>query len=192
MVYIIGIDHLLQYNGPVPEYLLEEFRNFLSARIIEFNISVIAEEFNEEFLFEVLGATEATAKIVAGKSGVDHIFCDPEEHERKVLGIPYYADVRECVKLKYGIKENFIFDNALRKKVHEETAAEVKKYWAVRERFWFDRIKERLAENILFLCGHEHVTSFRDYLEENGIEVCIVDEFWRREIFSDYGKLGLR
>jgi len=192
MVFIIGVDHLVQYNGPVPEYILEEFRAFLACKVRELNISLIAEEFNEEFLRDVLGATEDTAKTVADQTGAAHLYCDPDEREREMLGIPYYADVMDMVKKRRGITARFIFDDGLRRCVERETAGETKKYWHIREKFWLGKIKESLDRNILFICGHEHVESFSWMLRENGAEVSVIDDFWNRKIFSDYGLLGLK
>lgn len=192
MIYITGIDHLIQYNGPVPPEILEEFREYLAAKIKELNITLIAEEFNEEFLYDVLGATEGTAETAAAESGISHLYCDPDAAEREALGIPYYADVMDMVKDRHGIREKFIMERELREQVERETALEVKKFWAVRERFWLNRVKERLNENILFLCGHEHVRGFSVLLRGEGVSVSVIEEFWRGDIFSDYGKLGLR
>jgi len=192
MIYITGIDHLLQYNGPVPPELLEEFKGYLAAKIKELNITLISEEFNEEFLYDVFGATEGTAETAAEDAGISHLYCDPDASEREALGIPYYADVMDMVKVRHGIKEKFIMDSDLRKQVERETSLEVKKFWPVRERFWLDKLRGRLSENILFLCGHEHVMGFSALLREEGVAASVIEEFWRGDIFSDYGKLGLR
>jgi len=192
MVYIIGIDHLVQYNGPLMPEVLDEFKEFLTSIINELGISMVAEEFNLEFLNDVLGATEGTAKIVAEKSGIDHLYCDPDSEEREILGIPYYADVMDKVKERYGIRDQFITDGDLGKQVKRETADEIKRFWSVRERFWLGKFRKRVNENILFLCGHEHVSGFSALLRDEGVTVMIIDEFWRKDLFSDYGKLGLR
>jgi len=192
MIYITGIDHLLQYNGPVPPELLEEFKGYLAAKIKELNITLIAEEFNEEFLHDVFNATEGTAETAAAESGISHLYCDPDAAERGALGIPYYADLMDMVKERHGIREKFIMDSEVRRVVEQETALEVKKFWPVRERFWLHKLKERLNENILFLCGHEHVSGFSTLLREEGVSASVIEEFWRGDLFSDYGKLGLR
>ena len=190
MVYIIGIDHLVQYNGPLPEYILDQFRELLIEKTAEYNITLIAEEFNGEFLRDVYSATVDTAMAAAGEAGIDHIYCDPEEAERDKLGIPYYADVRERVMAGLGMSGGFIFDDEKRKMVELETAAEVKKFWHIRESFWLERIRARLCENILFICGHEHVERFRTLLEREGVEVSVIDTFWRRGLFTGYWKPG--
>lgn len=192
MVYIIGIDHLVQYNGPLTRNILNEFRNFMISEIGRLDISLIAEEFNEEFLHDVFAATEGTAKSLAELTGVEHIYCDPDERERKILGIPYYADVKDMVKHRYGIKEKIIFDNKLRKIIEHEIHEEVRKYWHVRENFWLETIKGKVQKNILFLCGYEHVPGFSILLASKGIDCIVIDPYWRKDLFSDYSKLGLR
>lgn len=191
-VYIIGIDHLVQYNGPLAGEIIDEFSEFLAAKISELEISLVAEEFNEEYLHDVFGASEDTAKAAAERTGIEHMYCDPDEGEREMLGIPYYADVRDVVKERRGISDRIIFDNDLRRSIERETSEEVKRHWKVRENFWYERIKDRVPENILFLCGHEHVAGFSSMLKEKGIDVSVIDEFWQRSLFSDYGRLGLR
>jgi hypothetical protein len=192
MIYITGIDHLVQYNGPVPPELLEEFKEYIAAKIKELNITLIAEEFNEEFLHDVFNAAEGTAETAAAESGTSHLYCDPDAAEREALGIAYYADVMDMVKERHGISEKFIMDMELRRVVEQETALEVKKFWPVRERFWLNKLKGRLDENILFLCGHEHVRGFSELLRGEGVSAAVIEEFWRGDIFSDYDKLGLR
>lgn len=192
MIYITGIDHLVQYNGPVPTDLLEEFKGYLAAKIKELNITLIAEEFNEEFLHDVFGAAEGTAETAAAESGISHLYCDPDAAEREALGIPYYADVMDLVKERHDIREKFIMDREVRKVAERETSLEVKKFWPVREHFWLNKLKGQLDENILFLCGHEHVRGFSDLLREEGVSAVVIEEFWRGDLFSDYGTLGLR
>lgn len=192
MLYIIGIDHLVQYNGPVPSDLLGEFKEYIDLLITNLEIDVIAEEFNEEFLVDVYGATEDTAKSAAEKAGIEHIYCDPDSYERAALGIPYYADVADEIKLRHNISDKFISDPEIRKIVNSEVYAEVKKYWELRENFWYEKIKDRLHQNILFLCGHEHVYRFKELLAAYDIESEIINEYWKREIFSNYSEIGLR
>ena len=191
MVYIIGIDHLVQYDGPLPGPIREEFKAYLVGKVRELDIGVIAEEFNEEFLHDVCGSSEDTALAAAELTGITHIYCDPDARERRELGIPYHADVEDAVRRRYGATEAVIFDNELRRKVADETAAGEKRFWPVRESFWLERIRGFCSGNVLFLCGHEHASRFHDLLEREGFASAVVDEFWRRSLFSDYRNIGL-
>jgi len=123
---------------------------------------------------------------------VEHLFCDPEEKDRERLCIPYFADIRDSVKAKYGAVDNYLFDDALRKKIFEETVAEARSYWSVREEFWLEKILPWIGENILFICGHEHAKRFEKLVRSRGYDSALVDEYWKRELFSDYEKIWLR
>ncbi|HOP64356.1 MAG TPA: hypothetical protein PK906_13325 [Spirochaetota bacterium] len=192
MVYIVGVDHLIQYNGPVPEYLIKEFHSFLKNQIRALKISIIAEEFNNEFLKDVYGATEDTAKIAAERAGIEHLYCDPESNERELLGIPYHADLKDRIFKRNNVRDPFLLDAELKRKIKSELNAEVKKYWDVREKFWLDKISNKINSNILFICGHEHAERFCSLLTENGITAKVIEKFWKKEIFSDYLNIGLR
>ncbi|MCU0848227.1 MAG: hypothetical protein MUD12_10100 [Spirochaetes bacterium] len=191
MVYIIGVDHLVQYRGPVDEKLLNEFIMFINELIAEKKITLAAEELSEESLRDVCMSDTSTVKMAAESSGIKHVFCDPDDGERKNLGIPYHADVRDMVKKKMGVEEKFILDAGLRNKVEEETDRLSRTFWPAREKHWLSRISGRLRENILFICGHEHVESFRKLLADRGLDSEIIEPFWKRDIFSDYANLGL-
>ncbi|MFC1670006.1 hypothetical protein ACFL20_06395 [Spirochaetota bacterium] len=193
MLYLIGIDHLIQYeNDIVPGDTFLEFKAFLEETAVNHNISLMAEEFSEESLFDVYNSPEGTVKSVALKLGIEHMYCDPEEGDRKKLGIPYFAEIERKVKNKYNIRDKFIIDNSLRKKVYSETVKLSKTYWPIREIFWYEKILHMLNENILFICGHEHINSFGSLLSEKGYTTKIIDPFWKKSLFSDYGKLRLK
>ena len=192
MIYLIGIDHLVQYNGPIPPWLLDDFKTYLDFIISDLHISIIAEEFNEEFLVDVYGADEDTAKSAAERAGIEHIYCDPDSMERYKLGIPYYADIKDSVMLRYNTKDTISLNAAEKKEFNAAVKNEVMKYWGIRENFWYERLKNRLDKKILFLCGHEHVDRFRELIENNGKQCVIIDKYWKREIFSNYEKINLR
>ncbi|MBN2402765.1 MAG: hypothetical protein JXN64_10235 [Spirochaetes bacterium] len=190
MTYIIGVDHLIQYNnGIVPEEIFREFAEFLKEKSRMLNINLIAEEFSEEALYDVYCATTATVKKAAGELGIEHRFCDVEDGDRKKLGIPYYADIRDSIKKKYNITDKIIPDHVLGKKIEKETSDFSKTFWGLREEFWFNKISDSLDKNILFICGHEHVERFAGLITQKGSSCSILDLFWKNVIFSDYDKL---
>jgi len=121
--------------------------------------------------------------------GIDHCFCDPDEDDRKRLGIPYYADIRDDVRKKYGIIEGFPPENKLRKRVKGETNEISKKYWGLRELFWFNRISRRIGDGVLFICGHEHVERFKLLVKRHDYSCRILNYFWQKHIFSDLAAL---
>ena len=191
MVYIVGVDHLVQYDGPVSEVLRKEFEQYLEDSVKKYKITLIAEEFSRESLVDVYSAKECSARNAANRCGIEHRYCDPEEKEREALGIPYYFDVRETVKDRYNARDKLIIDNNIQKMIEDKTRGIVKSYWHIRERFWVDRIIDRIDENILFICGHEHAERLSKLLEDMGYASIINDSFWHSDMFGNYQNIGL-
>ncbi len=191
MVYIIGVDHLVQYNGPVPERLREEFMDYLVAYSRTCRIDLIAEEFNAEALHDVYHVTKDTAREAAERIGISHRFCDPEENDLRRMGIPCFAEIIDRVKNERGIDTPFILNDTLREAVREDAAAVSKKYWHLREAFWYDRIAGDIDSNILFICGHEHAERFQTIIRAHGKTCHILNNFWCEEIFRDYSNIFL-
>ncbi|HNW28506.1 MAG TPA: hypothetical protein PKN50_08525 [Spirochaetota bacterium] len=191
MVHIVGIDHLVQYNGPVPEGIRSEFRSYLVQMCRKLDIRVIAEEFSEEALRDVYHASADTAQEAARILGIEHRYCDPGSEQLAELGIPFFGDLREAARIKLQAPVSYILDNALRKKVIACASEMARTYWHIREQYWLDRIMDILDLNILFICGHEHADRFKGLLVEHGHGCAMVERFWKKEVFSDYGSLGL-
>jgi hypothetical protein len=99
MVYLVGVDHQVQHNGPPMSQARKDatldFSTFLKAKAKELNISMLAEEFNEDAL-KGSQASTATVNEVAKELGLKHLFCDPTYIQRKELGIYKDNHKREC------------------------------------------------------------------------------------------------
>jgi len=98
MIYLVGVDHQVQHDGPtmIPERekALSDFSHFLGAKAIELRISLMAEEFNEEAM-KRNHATKSTVRHVAKCLGLRHLFCDPTSIQRRDLGIHKDQNLRE-------------------------------------------------------------------------------------------------
>ena len=191
MIYLIGVDHLVQYKGPVPEAIRDEFRSYIIKVCRMHGIQAIAEEFSEEALHKVYQSTRDTAHEATEILKIGHRYCDPEEMERAEMGIPYYFDVMQEVKNKYSISSAFIRDDSLRKKVEKETADIIRTYWSIREKYWYELIRDIIELPILFICGHEHVLRFHSLLIGKGHQCIIIDPYWKKDLFMDYGNFNL-
>ena len=191
MVYLIGVDHLVQYRGPLPESNREEFLSYILDCCCAYRVRTIAEEFSEEALREVYLSDADTAVEAAMILGIEHRFCDPEEEDLRRLGIPYFAEIRDEVMKRRGITTSFILDNELRRSVRMETEQIVRSFWPIREQYWYERIRDALTHPLLFICGHEHVEGFSRLLESRGHGCIILSEWWRSELFSNYELIGL-
>jgi hypothetical protein len=191
MVFVIGVDHLVQYNGPIPEPLRLEFKEYLVTCSHKYLIDLIAEEFSNEALNEVYHASKDTAREASEIIGIPHLFCDLEEHDMKMLGIPYFAEIHERVRALLGTHQPFILDDNLRNKMRAEAMVISKTFWRLRETFWYGKITPMIEKNILFICGHEHAVRFQSLLHSQGHACTILDSFWRGELFKDYKNIKL-
>ena len=55
-----------------------------------------------------------------------------------------------------------------------------------REEFWLTRLKGVLHEKILFICGDQHLKSFKQKLEHRNISVEIISSGWRDSPFTSH------
>ncbi len=185
MIHLIGVNHIIQYkNNIVPLSVFADFREFLAETAKGVRASLLAEEFHEEYLGEVYFSPEGTVKAVADTLGIEHRYCDPGDAERKDLGIPYYADIRDEVLEGMKLRKNYILDPEIVKRVRARTDDLVQSYFPLRENFWLERLGEDIAGSVVFICGHEHITSFKKLLQSHDIAVEVIVSFWRREYFE--------
>jgi hypothetical protein len=90
MVYLIGVDHIIQYlhnEARVDKATkVEKFVQYLQDNVKSLRVHLIAEEFSIEALNKS-NATTSTAQKVAGQSNIEHRFCDPTTFERETHNI---------------------------------------------------------------------------------------------------------
>jgi len=94
--------------------------------------------------------TESICKQVADALGIPHVYCDPSVEEQIALGI---------------------------KKPGKERDPEAD---AIREHYWLEHLLKQNTCPVLFICGPDHIESFRDLLRENDIAVRVLCKRWRR------------
>jgi hypothetical protein len=189
MVYVTGVDHLIQYeNGIVPDEIFGEFRDYLLTEIRRLHVTLLAEEFSLEALRDVYQASESTVRAAAQAAGIEHRFCDTEAADRMRLGIPCFADLRDEVKRRHMIEDRSYDKFRLRRKIDEEASDLSKGYWDIREEFWWSRIADRMGSNIIFLCGHEHAERFAGLVMRKGSGASLLDPFWKRDFFRQLQK----
>lgn len=177
MIYLIGVDHEIQHDGIgcASLSLRNKFSVFLKNKIVEYDITLLAEEFSEEALYEISKGKIATVKNVAEelkseKPKVEHKFCDPNKKERKIIGIPCREEIKSMLNIQGPVCENSVEDNRIKE--------EERKYYPTREQFWFGEISNYLNRNIIFVCGAEHVRNFEILLTEKKYKPIILVESW--------------
>lgn len=171
MVSLIGVDHIVQYtNDYSDKSLIKSFSQYLVERAKQLKITLMAEEFNKEVLL-MSNATACTARDVAEDLGIEHRFCDPTSSEREQVGIPSQRKIKEQLGFKGLLKDKE------KKRVDEEES----KYHLKREQFWLDKIRDKAHEPIIFICGDNHLESFKALLINKGFEVTILGKNWGKK-----------
>jgi hypothetical protein len=155
MIYLIGVCHAVQdyrwsdnqwqKNTELREVyaeLTKKFEAYLRGVIKDYQITLLAEEYNKEALRGIY--PKSVLKDIADSLSLSHLYCDPDNKERKQFGI----------------------------RTEEE-----------REKFWFDKIKMHVNDNILFIAGACHIESFSDLIKKNGYNFSVINEDWEKEKF---------
>lgn len=160
MIYIHGINHSIQHFRIDKSDLQKDFEHSLKSFVLKNKIKVCAEEMSKE----ALNNDKSILCDFSHRQKLTHIFCDPDSKERAVLMIPSQDEIKKQLGYSGLTIEGSAQDNAIN--------AEQSKYWSMRECFWFEKIKNLVhKENILFLCGLDHVVSFSTYLRGKNIDV---------------------
>lgn len=164
MIFLIGTNHELQHNAKpfrIDEdkalKAREEFKEYISNLCGNKNLELIAEELCEELL--ELKNTTSILKDISIQNHLNHIFCDPNLKERAEIGLPSHGT--------------------------EDSPDEEKlKYHKIREAFWLEKLNDILDKTILFVCGAEHVSTFKNLLESKDLEVKILNEYWGKDYYE--------
>jgi hypothetical protein len=172
MIYLIGVDHKIQHNGNgcADLFLRNKFSAFLKDKIQEYNITLLAEEFNEDCL-KNSKANIATIKSVAEESKIEHRFCELSENERKKRKI---LSSNEIYSEKLNIHSYNGSKPNLNKEQQEIFDEEMEKSFLQRETEWFCKIRDDLDRNILFVCGSDHIKSFKTLLIGKGYKPMVL------------------
>ena len=156
MVIVVGTSHTIQTTDLT-------LQPYLESLVQKFNIRAVAEEMNEMALAE-RNCTESIPRQVASVLQIPHRFCDPNRAERVQLGILQENDIRISA-----------FPSSL---PEAEVAKRVAESHAKRERYWLEQLRSLNLWPVLFVCGADHVTSFRQLLTAEGVAVHIAAEDW--------------
>jgi hypothetical protein len=104
--------------------------------------------------------------LLASDAKMAHRFCDPNREERARLGIRQENDIRIQAWLSNSKLSEF------------EILAQVVESHARRERHWLERLNDFNVWPVLFVCGADHITSFRQLLDQQGIAAHVAAEDW--------------
>ena len=173
MVYLIPVsDHNIQHdgNGSADVRLRNKFSDFLKKKILDLNIVLMAEEFNEDAL-KMSKGSNSTVKNITEELKIQHRFCEPSIEERKLKNI---HSPSEILSKKLSIKIERRLNESEQKIFYKER----EKSFAAREEIWFEKIKDALDRNMIFVCGTSHIERFRSFLSDKGYKTEILVDSW--------------
>lgn len=164
MIFLIGTNHELQHFAR-PKRAEElkvcearyRFQEYLRDQVQQISPNLIAEEMAEELLKHL--DAFSTVKVIAEEFKIEHRYCDPGLEIRLKLGIPPHGTE--------GYPDE-----------------ERRKYHNVRENYWYEQITPYAGKVVLFICGAEHVSSFRALLMEHGWQAVTLCKYWGKEIYN--------
>jgi hypothetical protein len=183
MIFIIGTDRYVQVSttpkrdGAGKQDLIR-FQRYLSVSAKHLGAKMIAEEASKEWVNDQGPDAWSIAKRVAEQMGIRHRFCDPDAGERRAAGLKSGGELWDKA-------------NAISMRSGRDIVAvwreEVRNSFPAREDFWLRRLKVRGFKKmtILFVCGAEHVDTFKTTLASNGVEASIYCRDWPGDISSD-------
>jgi len=159
MVYLLGISHRFQvrtFKSPLEggsltydPSLADRFEKHLEFLIEAISPLAICEEDSETCILSVVEIDDRAYSVVSDVCArrMRHVFCEPELSEREKL---------------YAAKGTTVSEDE-------------KNGWAIRENEWLRRISPMLPHGrLLFICGANHIDTFKCKLENNGVIVEII------------------
>jgi hypothetical protein len=162
-VVLIGTSHKYQLPGNPAE---QEFRNLLEQTCKAHEVRAIAEEMSVEALAQK-GASQSLCEQIANAKSIAHRYCDPNNEQRQALGIGQEYDIS-------NIKYKAFFNDWDSDRLEQEIRAT----HAIRERHWLNQLLDLNCWPVLFVCGANHIKSFCNELEANGLHADVVARDW--------------
>jgi len=166
-VVLIGTSHKYQRPANPAE---QEFRNLLEQTCKAYEVRAIAEEMSDGALTQ-RGASQSLCEQIANAKGIAHRYCDPNNEQRQALGIRQENDIR------YEAFRNDWDSDRLEQ--------EIRATYAIRERYWLNQLLDLNCWPVLFVCGANHIKSFCNKLEANGLHADVVARDWPRSGSAD-------
>jgi hypothetical protein len=167
-LYVVGVHHKYQF-GPCHAFkenlfsAHEAFAVFLKNHCVQLSIKTLAEEINFDAR-KKWGIKQTVPKRIAEDLCIEHAECDPNEEERKQLGI---------------LNEGFVKMNGLINEWSAETVqANIRREYDKREAEWIHRLSQLNHFPVLFVCGSKHSKSFLEKANKHGFNAQLIVEEW--------------
>ena len=159
-IVLIGTSHEYQHCGKPGA---DVFERFIMSHLDSPTFTAIAEEMSCEALSEQ-GTAQSVGSQVACQRDIRHLYCDPNSQTRNRLGVRQEAEIRIAASFANHSEER------VRQLIQES--------YDLREQYWLDQILTLDCWPVLFICGANHVDSFRTKIEARGLSASILTRDW--------------
>lgn len=172
MIYVIGINHDIQFDKQ--SSLIQEFISYLKNIVKKNRIDVIAEESSEDAL-KKWDVEKTSVQEFSDNNGLKYIACDPNIDERKILGIRTDEEIKKEKGLPRALN-------------HEQLCIldqEKKRDFIKREEFWLNKIKGYSANQVIFICGTDHLNNTQ---KPEGFEKLLSSKNYKYKLLKKFCK----
>jgi len=170
VIHLIGLAHEAQASpSGAPETEAQElYADVLRRTIAAVRPCLVAEEYSEEA--EEDNKRRSIGKPIARASGIDHRFCDATKVERKQIGYVGTQELHLTISM-HDPNWNISNDEAEAK----AWAVCIGRYFAIREKFWLEKIRDVTHQHVVFVLGDGHIDSFAKLLADEGVRTKLVE-----------------
>jgi hypothetical protein len=165
MFYLFGVDHFgaqTYLDGKGPGHIQLECS--LSNQFDLSQPAVVAEEMNCEWL----NGRKSVPLEFANSHRVEHAFCEPNIGWR----LANHCLVVDDIQRQLGFRTEPFVKNNLRLAAE---AIDVAINYPKRERYWLERLAPFHHLDVFFVCGYDHLESFKRLLADNCVPYSPID-----------------
>jgi len=168
MIYLFGIWHEYQCYGENNDDKADLLKEAVKKAIEKKGVTLLAEEFNEDSFKDPDNSQTVLQFLEREDDDLKHIFCEMSAEKRAKEGILSRPQIRH---------QMFMHDEEPDEDVVREKE---RSYYPAREAHWLSVLKDYTDQNVLFVCGADHISSFGELLDENDIESEVLEEEFDR------------
>ena len=165
VVILVGTNHKYQWaDRCLPNEEIIKFYDFLAFLAKKHKVNAIVEEMSIEALRNNDQIESVPFHVAHALNNIPHQYSDPEIEEQSKLDI-----MNEGAIELYGVRNGWS---------RQEIESRIEIQYRKREAVWLSKIKSLDKWPLLFICGSEHIFSFRDQLCNEGYIVHVEIENW--------------
>jgi len=168
-ISLVGIRHTYQWDKSNP--ITSQFITYLEQLTQGLETDLIAEEWSTE-ASQLNGIDKSNVEDLAKRLNIEYCNFDSSTKEREILGLNSTPKTTETLHMSLSDKEIDI------EELMQETARTAHRAnFTQREAIWLAKLEDTSRENIIAICGSEHLDSFSKLIEREGYNVTILHSF---------------